>query len=63
LNGSPNPTVNHTDMTGQWGFANVTPGLRTLTATRTDNNNQRIGTISVLVRQAAITFTPFPPTP
>lgn len=64
LGGAPNPNTDRTDNTGQFGFANVATGLRTLNAERADTMpRQRIGVVTVLVKTKSITYTAVAPSP
>jgi hypothetical protein len=60
--GLPSVTASESDISGQGGFVNVTPGVRTLSAS-VGASGAKVGKVSVIVRKSLITYTTMVPTP
>jgi hypothetical protein len=61
-NGLPNTTATATDRSGIGGFANLPPGVVTVTAT-VASSSERSGSVSILIRPGVITYSPIAPSP
>jgi len=62
VNGLPSTTATATDASGTGGFANLPPGVVTLTDTLASTST-RSGSVSVLIRAGVITYAPIAPSP
>jgi hypothetical protein len=62
VNGLPSTTAASTDTSGIGGFANLPPGVVTLTD-KVASSGTRAGSVSVLIRPGVITFSPIAPSP
>jgi hypothetical protein len=62
INGLPSTTATATDASGIGGFANLPPGVVTVTATL-QSTGARSGSASVLIRTGVITYSPIAPGP
>jgi len=62
VNGLPSTTATATDTSGIGGFANLPPGVVTVTATLA-KTSVRSGSVSILIRPGVITYSPIAPSP
>jgi hypothetical protein len=62
INGLPSTTADRTDPSGIGGFANLPPGVVTMTST-VAASGARIGSVSTLIRAGVVTFAPIAPSP